>query len=221
MESQKSKMSRLKNLIKELIKTLILWAIVDPFIKFRKWLNRSKFIAFILGAIIAGTFAYCYLTIKYEYHDFFNSRVIVLNNSHVALAQEQVASTNEKVEAGGEEQSSPLIQIVKKYFGNNTDQAMKVIQCESQGHPDRIGDGHLAFWHEGELLGRSIGLFQIRTGGMENGKVWNRAKNYGMTVAEFEEKLKNPEFNSKVAYDIYQGSGSWDRWTCKKVLSQI
>lgn len=120
----------------------------------------------------------------------------------------------------GEVSPDPLLTI-KKYFGEKAEAAEKIAKCESQLVPTRIGDQHLTSKDGDETIGRSIGIFQIRTGGVEkNGKVWNRAKANGMTVAEFEKKMMNPEENIRYAKEIYDRSGSWAPWTncMKKVL---
>jgi len=117
VKSRKSKMSKLKDWGKRLLN----WAIVNPWIAFRKWLNKSRFVAFIVGAAIAGSFIFCYLTVKYEYRNIFNSRVVILNNSSVALAStvRESAGSNQEVEkvafqeVRGEEQSSSAIQAEK------------------------------------------------------------------------------------------------------------
>lgn len=98
---------------------------------------------------------------------------------------------------------------IRKIFGKNGDEAVKIATCESQLNPETIGDTHLMFWHNGELLGDSIGVFQIRTGGRENGRVWNRGG------AEFRELMKNPDENIKYAKELYDESG-WIPWkNCK------
>ncbi len=100
METLKNWGKRLLGWIWGLFKRLIIWAIVKPWIKFRKWLNKSKFIAFILGAAIFGSLTFCFLTIKYEYRDLFISRVVIFNNSSVALASTfgESAGANQVIE---------------------------------------------------------------------------------------------------------------------------
>lgn len=119
----------------------------------------------------------------------------------------------------GEVSPDPLLTI-KNIFGEHAEAAEKIAKCESQLEPTRIGDEHLTSKDGDEIIGRSIGIFQIRTGGVEkNGKVWNRAKANGLTVAEFEKKMMNPEENIKYAKEIYD-RGGWTPWTncMKKVL---
>lgn len=108
--------------IKEWGRRLWNWAIVSPWKKFRKWLNKSKFVAFILGATIVGTFGNCYVTIKYEYQDIFNNsrKIVILNPSH-ALASNQVdenaGALQEKVEEFGVSApmpDTPAIKIIKR-----------------------------------------------------------------------------------------------------------
>ena len=113
--------------------------------------------------------------------------------------------------------SSDPLQIIKEVFGEKAEAAEKIARCESGLNPERIGDEHLTSKDGDETIGRSIGIFQIRTGGRDGGKVWNRAKANGMTVAEFEKKMMNPEENIKYAKQVFDRSGGWTPWTnCMK-----
>lgn len=100
-------------------------------------------------------------------------------------------------------------QIVKEVFGDDSEDALKIMQCESRGNPETIGDKHLMSINQqtGELVGDSIGLFQIRTGSTG----WNRAKANGMTADEFRTYLKNPENNIRYAKTIFDQKG-WSAW---------
>jgi len=194
VESQKSKMSKLKFWIK---------------LKWFKFKN-SKFFLAILMLIIGISYTYCFLTIKYEYRESVIGRVVIFNNSSVALAStaRENAGANQEVEkvaspeVRGEEQSSPTVRTIKKYFGDEWKTAYAVMMAESHGDPSRIGDTHLSK--------PSIGLFQIN-------QIW-----HPYTV----EQLQDPEFNIKTAKDI-RDSGGWERWTTyrtgqyEKFLNQI
>ena len=186
----------------------LVWSVVNPWKWFRGWLNRSRFVAFVVGLTIGVTFTYCYIAINVGY------KVVIYNSSPVEVAK---AATVEKETAQEKKKETP-VELVRRYFGKNADDALKIMQCESLGEDWRIGDENLSFWNDGELLGRSIGLFQIRTGGMsKNGKIWNRARANGMTVEAFEEKMKNPEENVKYAYSIFKAD-KWEKWSCNGVL---
>jgi hypothetical protein len=78
---------------------------------------------------------------------------------------------------------------IRKAFGDEGDIAVAVAKCESQLIGDKIGDEHLTFQHNGQIYGRSIGLFQIRTGGNDRGGIWVRSDN----VKEFEKEMKDIE----------------------------
>lgn len=76
-----------------------------------------------LGIVIGMTGTYCFLTIKYDFKDVFNSRVVIFNNTSVALASTQgggnagSSQAIEKVasqEVRGAEQSAPAIQTIKR-----------------------------------------------------------------------------------------------------------
>lgn len=113
--------------------------------------------------------------------------------------------------------------LVKQIFKENADEALKIMKCESGGNPENIGDTHIMVYDpkNDEMVGDSIGLFQVRTGGQErNGHIWNRARANGMTADEFKTYLKSPENNIRYAKDIYDNAGSWKPWfNCmRKVL---
>lgn len=116
-------------------------------------------------------------------------------------------------------------EIVREVFGEKADEALKIMKCESGGRENNVGDTHIMVYdpkHD-EMVGDSIGLFQVRTGGKEiNGHIWNRARANGMTADEFRTYLKNPENNIRYAKDIYDNAGSWKPWfNCmNKVLSK-
>jgi len=116
------------------------------------------------------------------------------------------------------QQDYPHEEIVREVFGEKADEALKIMQCESRGNENIIGDTHIMSINNqtGELIGDSIGLFQIRTGSHN----WNRARANGMTADEFRTYLKNPENNIKYAKEIYDNAGSWKPWfNCmRKVL---
>jgi len=178
-----------------------------------------------------------YLTWLFVQSVFGGTKTITIINNPVLAAEADKQNEQEgvKIEAGdpcgldvvqcdGEEvKDAPQVKIepkneivdaIKAAFPENPELAVKMALCESSLIADKLGDGHLAFEYDGELLGRSRGLFQVRTGGREkNGKVWNRAKANGMTVVEFEEKMTNPIENIKYARSIYDRAGQkWTPW---------
>ena len=93
---------------------------------------------------------------------------------------------------------------IEKLFEDHSDTAIMVFYGESNLNSKLIGDHHLSFWSNGERLGRSVGIAQIRTGGKGIYGIWNRARDYGLTVATFEKALQNPYFNLKVAKDVFE-----------------
>jgi hypothetical protein len=102
---------------------------------------------------------------------------------------------------------------ITQVFGDKADEALKIAMCESRMNPENVGDKHLMVVNQqtGEIVGDSIGVYQIRTGGAG----WNRAKANGMTADEFRVKLKQPKYNIDYAYEIYQRRG-WSAWhNCK------
>ena len=95
------------------------------------------------------------------------------------------------------------------------EEAKAIMQCESEGDFVAHGDTHLMHYDAkyGEMVGDSIGTFQIRTGGRD----WNRARANGMSAEEFREMMRDPLENTKYAYEIYKRNG-WGAWSCKYVL---
>ena len=135
------------------------------------------------------------------------------NTIHAQANEKQEVVKAEEVKEETKELKTIEEKIIEAFKGDAFN-ALKVANCESRFHQDRIGDTHLVFAHEGELLGDSVGIFQIRTGGNEKGKVWKRAPE-GMTTAEYREKLKDPDYNIAEAKKIYEKSGNtWGQWTC-------
>lgn len=65
-------------------------------------------------------------------------------------------------------------------------EAERVIQCESGGNPEAVGD-----------RGASLGLFQLWYGHFRAGENW-----------------RSPRENAAVALRVYQREG-WRPWTCK------
>lgn len=100
-------------------------------------------------------------------------------------------------------------QYIIEVFGKDAMQALKIAECESRFNPHTIGDTHLMSNNAqtGELIGDSIGIFQVRTGGSD----WNRAKANGMSVEEFRAKLHDYKYNIDYAKTIFDRSG-WEAW---------
>ena len=102
-----------------------------------------------------------------------------------------------------------IMSYIVEVFGDDAMQALKIAECESRFNPKQIGDEHLMSINNqtGELIGDSIGIFQVRTGDTN----WNRAKANGMSAEEFRAKLKNWEYNIDYAKTIFDRNG-WEAW---------
>ncbi len=108
--------------------------------------------------------------------------------------------------------TEPTIEeYILEVFG--TQLAVDIATCESGLNPEAHGDKHLLGELDGEMVGDSIGLFQVRTGdaGVYDSKPWSRAKANGMTADEFRAEMKDPYKNIDYAYSIYQRQG-WNAW---------
>lgn len=106
-----------------------------------------------------------------------------------------------------------IIAEIVRVFGEEAPNAFKIVECESMWNPKANGDKNLMAYHSGELVGDSIGLFQIRTGGRD----FNRAKANGMTADEFRQAMFNPIKNIRYAKTIYNQRG-WSAWSCSSKL---
>lgn len=110
-----------------------------------------------------------------------------------------------------------IVAYIYEVFGKDADNALKIAACESRMNPETVGDKHLMGMLDGEMVGDSIGLFQVRTGdaGVYDKRPWNRAKANGMTADEFRAKLKDPKYNIEYAKKMYDRQG-WGQWhNCK------
>jgi hypothetical protein len=100
-----------------------------------------------------------------------------------------------------------IIQYIQAVFGDEAYNAIKIAKCESRFNPGTVGDTHIMTYHSGELVGDSIGIFQIRTGGSD----FNRARANGLSADEFRTKLKDYKYNIDYAKTIYERRG-WSAW---------
>jgi len=86
--------------------------------------------------------------------------------------------------------------LVSRYFGANTDAALRVMQGESRGNP-------------GATSGSCRGLFQIHSRAHAS-KLAQKAAAWGM-----ENDLYDPEFNVRFAAYMSAGGTNWSSWTCQ------
>lgn len=93
------------------------------------------------------------------------------------------------------ESADGTLVLIEKYFGSQSQTALKIARCESQLNPKAIGDGHLK-WNDGRN-GMSCGLFQIRV----------------FPDRPSCEELLDAETNIKFAKQLFDKSG-WNPWTC-------
>jgi len=102
---------------------------------------------------------------------------------------------------------------ILEVFGEDGEMAVRIATCESKLRPEVIGDKDLMSINTetGELVGDSIGIFQIRTGSTN----WNRAARNDMTADEFRTFLKDPINNINYAKTIFDRQGFMP-WTCRK-----
>lgn len=163
-------------------------------VKIEKIKNSKPFL-FLLALIIGATGMYLYLEAPKLYKSIFlDSRVVILVPAGVNSGGEQINEPQNSIgeESGGTLASSPEA-LIRKTFGDQADNAIRVADCESQLDPTRIGDTHMAKY--------SYGLFQIN-------RTWH---DYSP------ETLLNAQRNVEIAKEIYD-KGGWSRWTCGRNL---
>ena len=100
-----------------------------------------------------------------------------------------------------------IMAYIVQVFGEDAPDAIQIAKCESGLNPETIGDTNLMSHNNGELVGDSIGIFQVRTGG----EGWNRAKANGMSAEEFRVYLKDYKKNIDYAKTIFDQEG-WSPW---------
>ena len=177
--------------------------------------NHSKVMAYVdqMGAVDAESphisSVYYPSTNELEAEGWTDAKVIPL---------EELAEKIEPTKAPKQAQKSEVEQYIIKKFGDQAEAALKIAQCESRYNPDTVGDQHIMVMDEkyGEMVGDSIGIMQVRTGGKEkNGHVWNRARANGMSADEFRATLKDYRYNIDYAKGTYDRQG-WNGWyNCK------
>lgn len=104
---------------------------------------------------------------------------------------------------------------IREVFGKDGERAVQIFTCESGLNPEVVGDKHLLAELDGEMIGDSIGIAQIRTGnkaGTYDKTNWNRAKANGMSVEEFRTYLKDYKNNIDYAKKMFDRAGSFKPW---------
>lgn len=114
-------------------------------------------------------------------------------------------------------------EYIKQVYGDQGETMVKVFTCESGLKPDTIGDKHIMGILDGEMIGDSVGIAQIRTGdaGIYDSKPWNRAKANGMTVEEFRTKLQDPYYNIDYSKQVYERQGFVAWYNCSKKVGAL
>lgn len=161
------------------------------FVHNKKLSRKKAFDSFVLGFVLATAiwFGATYFAVT-PLLDFVEEE----RDWGARTIQWQTLPTGEQTSGvGGAAVSSP-ISLIKKYFPKEEhDNAIAVMQCESSGRADAIGDGH--------LNPKSYGLFQIRA----------------FEGRPSPEDLLNPEKNVIFAAELWEKEG-WKPWTCGKNL---
>lgn len=137
------------------------------------------------------------------------------NSSLVHAFAGDRGSQNESESSFQESYQAEIKSEISRVFGSQADTAILIATRESSLLPEVIGDKNLMFIdpNTGEMIGDSIGIFQIRTGGInQDGAIWNRARMEGMTAEQFRKWLQDPYNNISYAYELYSDWG-WDPWS--------
>lgn len=166
----------------------------------RPWDNLKGFVAITSISVLAYTYSMLPTT------ELTNPLVQIhpvetVEASKIVVITPQPTQTPVKTERG------EIEAYIREVFGDEAENALKIAKCESGFRPNNLGDTHLMSNNNGEMVGDSIGIFQIRTGGAG----WNRAKANGMTADEFRANLRNYRYNIDYAKTIYDSRG-WSGW---------
>lgn len=181
-------------------------------------MNRSKLVAptllitSIFACLYAETFQQVELVSPYISHEFKvqASEVVSMEAGQNDLANPAIPLTPK----------DKVVSYIEEVFGEHAEEAKIVAKCESKFDHGVTGDTHIMSFDQKyqEMIGDSVGVFQIRTGGTErSGKIWNRARANNMTADEFRTYLKDYKNNVNYAKTIFDRQG-WSPWTCKKDL---
>ena len=161
-----------------------------------------------------------------------SSKIIVeLNETKITTIEnpsrridDRPSITDRQTESGTrdtERTDESIEEKIRETFPDNANEMTKLFSCESGLIADKAGDLSLTFEHNGEILGSSHGIGQIRTGGNERGVVWNRAEKYGMTADEFIKALEDPDYNLKICKEVYDSAGYNAWYNCSKKIGLI
>lgn len=88
---------------------------------------------------------------------------------------------------------------IKEVFGDDWKEAYAIAMAESGLRTDAIGDGHITYEYQGETIGMSCGLFQIRT----------------LPGRPSCEEMLDPDKNIAFAKKLFDRSG-WMPWSVYK-----
>ena len=156
--------------------------------------KKSKFLVFILGLTIGITMTYNYIEGK-KLYEYIKGGLDIVYAPRVSLIRTPAVSAAENQESPSPVNDPLTIEeVVKKHFGGESDNALKIAMCESSMNPLAVNDKNT----NGSI---DCGLFQI-----------NSIHGYDC------EELKDVEFNVKVAKKLYDKSG-WRPWACRGVLN--
>ena len=161
-----------------------------------------NFIGFINGMLLIVSLSFISAS--------FNSNQV---SDEIVVQAQEVVEIVEVVEQEPviEQEKEPTIEeYISEVFGEYAEQALKIATCESGLKPETVGDTNIMLYDSkwDEMVGDSIGAFQIRTGG--NG--WNRARANGLSAEEFRTKLKDFKYNVDYAKTIFDQAGNWSPW---------
>jgi len=182
----------------------------------REFFNKRAYLSKLSPFVFLGITLLGGLYFESQNMNVFNPRadIDLINPVAQAYAMEVVVATPEPtVLPTPMTQKEEIEAYIVEVFGKDAKSAKIVAECESKLKPQAVGDTNLMVNYQGEVVGDSIGVFQIRTGG----KNFNRAKANGMTADEFRTYLKDYKNNVDYAKKIFDKQG-WGPWTCKKDL---
>ncbi len=169
--------------------------------------KNSKVLLAIVCLVIGITYTYLYIVGVPYYKWMITGRTFAISSVEAYQEIPAKAGVHQAEELPEVQPLEPSpIALIKTTFPDNYETMIKLMNCESSGQADRIGDTDKTYFVNGRMYGDSIGLFQIR--------MFPDREAIGAT----REKLKDAKYNIEYAKKIYDKVG-YKAWiNCSKKL---
>jgi|GEM_PF-4951161 len=170
-------------------------------------LRTKKGRAYSLRVLLIILFSFVVVEINASNNSYLNPLVKAWSNDEVRIEEleRKLQKTNQEILELQEYKQGLLqgdkkaiIAYIRQKFGDNSNLALAVADCESHLRANAVGDGQLAFTHNGIEYGRSYGVFQIR-------------HLRGRPTPDY---LLNAKNNIDYAHKMYEEQGGFQAWAC-------